>query len=324
MEYEGFRFAKCVDDAVQEAHEKCGVEAHRARGIEQHNEPQRLDLATAPREIERCAAVRDVAVNGATQIEPAAATANLLAAHEPRAHDAGKSRGERLRRRDVRRIDYVPQVGGGECFGARSAFAPAAPVGDVFGLAVAASLDSVRQAERFLRHLCFSEAPRRRVTRLRRPCQHLSLPDVTTAPERLENLVEALPIGMGRAEQRAERRLERAWLRSHRRCQHGERIARLGKADTKAVVAQRMCEAGKPPAGRCAHVVFAPPLWGRVRQGSDRTHCGHDYPPPDARCASAFPSRGNATNKSSARTTIHATLPSSRSLTSRVNRALSS
>src|SRR5580704_6655388 len=48
---EGFGFAERLDDAMQEADEKRGVEAHRARRIEQHHETQRFYLAAAPGQI---------------------------------------------------------------------------------------------------------------------------------------------------------------------------------------------------------------------------------------------------------------------------------
>src|SRR5580698_8016931 len=69
VEHERFGFAERVDDTVQEANEERGVEAHRARRIEQHHEPQRLYLAPPPGEIEGHAAMRDIAMNGAAQIE---------------------------------------------------------------------------------------------------------------------------------------------------------------------------------------------------------------------------------------------------------------
>src|ERR1700684_1138552 len=93
---EGFGFAERIDDAVQEADEERGVEAHRARRIEQHHKPQRFYLAPAPGEFERHAAVRDIAMNGAAQVDPPAAAADLVAAHQARAHDAGEPRRQRM------------------------------------------------------------------------------------------------------------------------------------------------------------------------------------------------------------------------------------
>ena len=111
VEHEGLGLAERIDHAVQEAHEERGVEAHRAGRIEQHDEPQRLDLAPAPGEIDRRAAVADIAVDGAAQVEPPAAPAHLLAPHEPRPHGAREPRGERVGARDLGRIGDVAQVG---------------------------------------------------------------------------------------------------------------------------------------------------------------------------------------------------------------------
>src|SRR6266567_2158193 len=75
VEHEGLGLAERVDHAMQEADEERGVEAHRARGIEQNHEAQRLDLALAPDKFDRRAAVRDAAMDGAAQIESPSAPA---------------------------------------------------------------------------------------------------------------------------------------------------------------------------------------------------------------------------------------------------------
>src|SRR5580693_8565466 len=154
---ECFGFAERVDDAVQEADEERGVEAHRARCIEQHHEPQRFDLAAAPGEIERHAAMGDIAMNGAAQIEPPAAAADLLAAHQARAHDAGKSRRQRVCGRNLFGIDDVAQIGRRQIFNARGALAAAPALGLRLAVAIALPLDMIRQAERFLRHMRFGK-----------------------------------------------------------------------------------------------------------------------------------------------------------------------
>ena len=56
-------------------------------------------------------------MNGAAQVEPSPAPAHLLATDEPRAHDAGKTFGERLGLRDVGGIDDVAKVDAGEILG---------------------------------------------------------------------------------------------------------------------------------------------------------------------------------------------------------------
>src|SRR5258708_969229 len=67
---------------------------------------------------------------------------------------------------------------------------------------------------------------------------HAGLPHVAAEPERVENLVEAFPVRMGGAEQRAQRRLERGGARARGPGQNRERVARLGQPDLEAVVAQ--------------------------------------------------------------------------------------
>src|ERR1700684_560011 len=101
VEDESLGFAEAVDDTVQKADEKCGVEAHRAGGVEQDDEPQRLDLAAAPGKLDQRGAVGYGAMNGAAEVEAAPMAASLLATNQPRPHGAGKPRRERVRRRDV-------------------------------------------------------------------------------------------------------------------------------------------------------------------------------------------------------------------------------
>ena len=212
MEHEGLGFAEAVDDAVQKADKKRGVEAHRARGVEQHDETQRLDLAPAPGELDQRAAMGDVAVDGAAQIEPAAAAADLLAADEPRAHGAGKTRGKRMGCGDFVGIGDVAQVGCRQHLRARSAFAAAAASRGTFTVAVMAPLDAIGMAERFLRHLRFGKPARRPLLRARGAGQNLPLAHAFAAPIGIKDLVETFPVRMRGAEQRAKRGLERCGL----------------------------------------------------------------------------------------------------------------
>ena len=138
------RLAERIDDAVQEAHEERGVEVHRARCIEQHDQAERLDLAPPPGEIDRRAAVTDVAVDGAAQVKPSPAPPHLLAAHQPCPHAAGEPRRERIRPRDIVRIGYMTQIGGDDVFGAGSALTAPAPPGRVTD--VFETLDVIGQA----------------------------------------------------------------------------------------------------------------------------------------------------------------------------------
>ncbi len=246
--------AETVDHAVQEADEERGVEAHRAGGVEQDDEAQRLYLSPPPGEIDRRAAVGDAAVDGAAQVEPAPAPPDALAAHEARAHHAGKPRGERVRRRNVVGIDDMAQIGRAQGFDARGAFAAAAAVGRRRFVLIAAPLDMIGKSERLLRHVRLGEPPGRRVACLRRARNDLPLAHVAALPERVENLVEALPIGMRGAEQRAQRRLERRGPDRGRRSQDRERVAGFGQAGLEAVVAQGAGKAGEPATGAVTKV----------------------------------------------------------------------
>ena len=163
VEHEGLGLAERIDDAVQEAHEERGVEAHRARGIEQHDEPQRLDLAAAPGEIDRRAAMRDVAMDGAAQVEAAPAPAHLLAPHQPRAHACGRAAPRaRCVARDLVRIDDVAQVGGRDASRRARRLRGGRARRRVVAVVVA-PLDVIRQAERCLRHAACADAARRRL-----------------------------------------------------------------------------------------------------------------------------------------------------------------
>src|SRR5262249_52479130 len=104
--------------AMQKADEERGVKAHGTGGIEQNDEAQRFDLAPPPGEVDGRPTVRDVAVNGAAQVEPPAAPAYLVAPDEPRTHAAGKTCRERVRRGHVLRVDDMAHVGLHQRFGA--------------------------------------------------------------------------------------------------------------------------------------------------------------------------------------------------------------
>jgi hypothetical protein len=67
----------------------------------------------------------------------------------------------------------------------------------------------IGQAERLLRDVRFGELACRRAAFAWRARKYLPLAHALAAPKRIEYFVEAFPIGMGRAEQRAQRRLER-------------------------------------------------------------------------------------------------------------------
>src|SRR5262249_47777045 len=104
MEHESFRFTERIAHAMQETHEERGIEVHRAGGIEEEHKPQRPDLAAAPREIHRRAAMRYISVNCVPQIETPSAPTHTLASHQSRPHYARKPRRERVRLRDIGRV----------------------------------------------------------------------------------------------------------------------------------------------------------------------------------------------------------------------------
>ncbi len=125
VEDECFGFAKRIDHTVQEADKESRSRGssspmHRAtrRGA------QRPDLAAAPDQIDWRTAMRHTVMNGAAKVEPSAAAARLMAAHQPRSHDPRKPPGQRMSLGDIIRIDDVAHVRAGEIVDARSAFAP--------------------------------------------------------------------------------------------------------------------------------------------------------------------------------------------------------
>src|SRR6516225_10327473 len=69
-------------------------------------------------------------------------------------------------------------------------------------------------------------------------------------PMGVENLVEPLPIGMRRAEQRSERGPQRGRSRCNGMCKDRECITRFREADLESVVAQRARKAREPFAHR--------------------------------------------------------------------------
>ena len=205
MKHEGFGFAEGIDHPVQETHEEGGVEIHRARGIKQHDEPQRLDLTPPPGEVDRRAAVADIAVDGAAQVESTSMPAHLLAPHQPCTHRAREPRRQRVRACDIGGIGDVAQIGGEEVVDAGGAFAPAASFGRAF--VAAKTLHVIGLARGALRGACVGQAPRWRLA-IGAPGQALGAARAAPAPERLKDLIEFFPVRMGRAEQRAQCRLE--------------------------------------------------------------------------------------------------------------------
>src|SRR5262249_28263423 len=128
VEDERLRFAEGVHHAMQEADEKRGIKVHRARGVEKNDEAQRLDLAAPPSEVHGRSAMRYIAMDRTPQVEPPPAPADLLAANQPRAHDARKSLGKRMGSRHVGGIGDMAEIGACQNFKARRALPPPAGI----------------------------------------------------------------------------------------------------------------------------------------------------------------------------------------------------
>jgi hypothetical protein len=80
------------------------------------------------------------------QVEPPPAPADLLAANQPRTHDARKSLGQRMGLRHVGGIGDMAEIGGCQVFKARRALPPPPAIGYAFAISVFATLDMIRLA----------------------------------------------------------------------------------------------------------------------------------------------------------------------------------
>src|SRR5271166_3706358 len=88
------RLAKDMGDRVQETGEESYIGLHRAGGVEQRHQSQRLDLAPAEFEVERLAAVGDAEPDRRSEVEPPPPPASSLAPREPGAHRAREPFGD--------------------------------------------------------------------------------------------------------------------------------------------------------------------------------------------------------------------------------------
>src|SRR5262245_51847864 len=130
----------------------------------------------------------------------------------------------------------------------RITLAPAAPVtGDV--ALVVAPLDVIGKARLSRLRSDILEIPRRGPAFQCGPGQCARLPNAPSLPIGIEYLVEPLPIGTRRAEQGTKRRLQRGRPARQRASENRKSIRGLGQAGLEAIVAQRACKIGKPPAG---------------------------------------------------------------------------
>ena len=138
MKQERFGLVEFVEHAVDEAYEQAGVEAHGAGGVEQHDQPQGPALPLAPHQLDRHAAMGNVAPDGAPQIDAPALVARPLAPTEPSAHLPGKTHGQRVRLRDGVRVGDLAKVRLRQAFRARGAFHAPSTAGIPLGIAALA------------------------------------------------------------------------------------------------------------------------------------------------------------------------------------------
>ena len=122
VKQERLGLAKFVEHAVDEAQEHAGIHAHRAGGVEQHDQPQRLFLALALDQADRHAAMADIAVDGSPQIEPVAAPPRQIAPGQPRAHGLREPRRGGVGLLDLVGIGHLAEIDLGQIVGARGAF----------------------------------------------------------------------------------------------------------------------------------------------------------------------------------------------------------
>src|SRR5262249_29989957 len=169
---------------------------------------------------------------------------------------------------------------------------------------VAAPFGTIGKAERFLRDVRLRKPARRRSARAGSAGEGLPLPHAFAAPIRVEDFVEALPIRMRGAEQCAQGRFQRRGPECGWRCEYSERITCFCKADAEAVRAQCARKTGEPAAHGCGQGFFS---LVPAKAGTQRW----------------IPAFAGVRGKMGV-SSHHATLPSNRSLTSRVSRARSS
>src|SRR5215831_11025762 len=133
-------------------------------------------------------------------------TTRPFTAQQPRAHRVRKPRSERMCLSYIQRIHDVPQIGVGQILKVRSPSLLAAAIASAVPILVPPL--NVIGKTRFSRpRSCVPEMPGRRTAAQYIARQRTRLMNTPALPESIKNLVEALPIRMRRAEQRAQRRL---------------------------------------------------------------------------------------------------------------------
>ncbi len=201
MKQERFGFAKFIEHAVDEAQEHAGVHAHRAGGIEQHHQSQRLLLAPPLDEADRHAAMTDIAVDRSSQVEPVAAPPRQIAAGQPRAHGFCEPRRDFMSLLDLFGVGHVAEIDLREIVGARGAF-HAAFAGAFFRRIVRGwNLVRCGLASAWRRLVVLQAFQRRAIGRLGRAHGHRSRSHPPAEPECVEQPIEFVPIGFPRREQ---------------------------------------------------------------------------------------------------------------------------
>src|SRR5581483_6637334 len=153
--------------------------------------------------------MRNVAMNGAPQIEPPPATPDRLTAHEPRTHLSRQSLCERVGGSHILRSNDMAQIRRRDIFRPRSAFTPPAAIPRRVVLETNTPFHVIGRAKFPSRCRGVRQALERRRSGRSDVAGSLRAAHATALPMGGENLVEFFPVGMGRAEQRAQRWLQR-------------------------------------------------------------------------------------------------------------------
>src|SRR5262249_10273212 len=135
---------------------------------------------------------------------------------------------------------------------ARRSFAAARPIAAGVAIIVMASANMIWQAGLTLPCRSLTETSLRQVVVRGGTDEGLHLAPTTTLPIGVEDIAEPLPIRMGRAKQRTQRRLQRRRTPGDWTRENCKRIAGLRQSDLEAIGAQRPGKSRKPLAHQFA------------------------------------------------------------------------
>src|SRR5262249_46485914 len=144
-------------------------------------------------EIQQRAAMRDISVNGAAQIEAPSTTADAFATHQPRPHHPRQPRRKRVGLRDIGHVHDMTQVSARKVLEPGRALTLAASVSCLVSN-VMTSFGMIGKARCSCRRSSILEMPTRCAPFKCRAGEHARLMNVTTKPIGVENLVETLPV----------------------------------------------------------------------------------------------------------------------------------